>query len=200
MKTFTFFTLLFLVTMSLHAELKEVAVGADAPNFSLTGLDGKKHDLSQYRGKTVILEWINPGCPFVVGHYASGNIPGMQEKFTKDGVVWLTINSTRADHQDAKSPEEYAAIYAEWKSKPTAHLIDAGGATGKLYGARTTPHMFVISPDGKIAYDGAIDDDRSTNGGQNAKLNYVAQVVEEIKSGKAVSISTTKPYGCSVKY
>lgn len=186
--------------MSLNAELKEVAVGADAPNFSLTGLDGKKHDLSQYRGKTVILEWINPGCPFVVGHYASGNIPAMQEKYTKEGVVWLTINSTREDHPDFKSSDEYTAIYADWKSKPTAHLIDAGGTTGKLYGARTTPHMFVISPDGKIAYDGAIDDDRSTNGGQNAKLNYVAQVVDELKSGKAVSISTTKPYGCSVKY
>jgi hypothetical protein len=200
MKTFTFFTLFFLVAMSLNAELKDVAVGDDAPNFSLTGLDGKKHDLSQYRGKTVVLEWINPGCPFVVGHYASGNIPGMQEKYTKDGVIWLTINSTRDDHPEAKTPEVCRELYAEWKSKPTAHLLDPGGVTGKLYGARTTPHMYVISAEGKLVYNGAIDDDRSTNGGQNAKLNYVAQAVEELKASKSVSIATTKPYGCSVKY
>jgi hypothetical protein len=200
MKTFAVFSILLLVTMALHAELRDVAIGDDAPDFTLTGLDGKKYHLSQFRGKTIVLEWINPGCPFVVGQYSSGNMPGLQEKYTKEGIIWLTINSTREDHPEAKTDDECRAVYSEWKSKATAHLMDIGGNVGKLYGAKTTPHMFVIASDGKVAYNGAIDDDRSTNGGRNAKLNYVSQVIEELKAGKAVSIATTKPYGCSVKY
>ena len=200
MKTIAVFTLFLLVTMALHAELRDVAVGDDAPDFSLNGLDGKKYHLSQFRGKTIVLEWINPGCPFVVGQYSSGNMPGLQEKYTNEGIIWLTVNSTREDHPEAKTPDECKAMYSEWRSRATAHLMDAGGSVGKLYGAKTTPHMFVISSDGKIAYNGAIDDDRSTNGGRNAKLNYVSQAIEELKAGKPVSIGTTKPYGCSVKY
>jgi AhpC/TSA family protein len=200
MKTIAFFTFFFLVIMSLHAELKDVAVGDDAPDFSLTGLDGKKYHLSQFRGKTIVLEWINPGCPFSHAQYTSGNVPGLQEKYTKEGIIWLTINSTREDHPEAKTADECRAFYAESRAAATAHLVDIGGTVGKLYGAKTTPHMFVISSDGKIAYNGAIDDDRSTNGGRNAKLNYVAQALEELKAGKTVTITTTKPYGCSVKY
>jgi len=200
MKTIALFTLFSLVAMTLHAELKDVAAGDDAPDFTLTGLDGKQYNLSQYRGKTIVLEWMNPGCPFVVGHYTSGNIPALQEKYTKDGVIWLTVNSTRADHPEARTPDECREIFSEWKAKATAHLLDEGGNVGKLYGAKTTPHMIVIAPDGKIAYNGAIDDDRSTNGGRNANLNYVSQAIEELKAGKSVSIATTKPYGCSVKY
>lgn len=201
MKTISFITFIsFFFAMAIQAEPTSVAVGDKAPDFSLQDLDGKTYKLSDFKGKTVILEWINPGCPFVVGHYSSGNMPGLQEKLTKEGVIWLTINSTRADHPDAKMPEEFRELYKEWNSKATAHLIDKSGTVGKLYGAKTTPHMFIISDQGKVIYNGAIDDDRSTNGGRNAKLNYITQAVSELKSGSEVSISTTKPYGCSVKY
>jgi peroxiredoxin len=194
------FAFLSLFTMTLQAEPTDVTVGDEAPDFSLTSLDGSKYMLSQLRGKTVVLEWVNPGCPFVVGHYSNGNIPGLQEKYTKEGIVWLTINSTRSDHPDAKTPDEYRTIFAQWGSKATAHLMDAGGAVGKLYGAKTTPHMFIITPEGKIAYNGAIDDDRSTNGGRNAKVNYIIQGLTDLKAAQSVTFSTTKPYGCSVKY
>lgn len=200
MKSLMFIFSCSLIAIAIHAELNDVASGDEAPDFSLKALDGKTYKLSGFRGKIVVLEWTNPGCPFVVGHYSSGNMPSLQEKYTKQDIVWLTINSTRPDHPEARSPDECHEIYASWNSKATAHLIDADGSTGKLYGAKTTPHMFIVSTDGKVLYNGAIDDDRSTNGGRNAKMNYVALAIEEIKAGKTVTVTTTKPYGCSVKY
>ncbi len=177
-----------------------LASGDVAPDFTLTDINGASHKLSDFRGKTVVLEWINPGCPFVVGHYANGNMPKLQNKYTGEGVVWLTINSTRPDHPEAKTAAECKTILGDWKSSATANLMDGDRTVGKLYGAKTTPHMYIVTGDGKIAYNGAIDDDRSTDGGVNAKINYIAQALDELKAGKAVSTSTTKAYGCSVKY
>lgn len=177
-----------------------LTIGDAAPDFALTDINGIMHKLSDFKGKTVVLEWINVGCPFVVGHYANGNMPKLQKKYTDEGVVWLTINSTRPDHPEAHTAAECKTIFANWHSDATAHLMDESRTVGRLYDAKTTPHMFIIPSDGKIAYQGAIDDDRSTSGGANAKVNYVAQALDELKAGKPVSISNTKSYGCSVKY
>lgn len=190
--------LLILPFMTVSAN--PVGVGEAAPDFSLKDITGKTVKLSDLKGKTVVLEWTNPGCPFVVGHYANGNMPAVQAKYTGKGVVWLTINSTNAEHKDAKSPEEFQKIFTEWKSVASANLLDADGKVGQTYGAKTTPHMFIISADGSLAYNGAIDDDRSVNGGANAKINYVSVALDEVLAGKSVATSTTKPYGCSVKY
>lgn len=177
-----------------------VTVGEAAPDFALKDFTGKTVKLSDLKGKTVVLEWTNPGCPFVVGHYANGNMPAVQSKYTAKGVVWLTINSTNVNHKDHKSPEEYQKVFADWKASATGNLLDTDGTVGQLYGAKTTPHMYIISANGTLAYNGAIDDDRSVNGGANAKINYVSAALDEVLAGKAIETSVTKPYGCSVKY
>lgn len=178
------------------------SIGSVAPQFTLTDMAGKRVNLADYQGKIVVLEWTNPACPYVVGHYANGHMPGLQKKYTEMGVVWLTINSTNPQNSGAKSNEEYTQMYSDWKSGATAHLRDASGEVGKTYDAKTTPHMFVIDKEGKLAYAGAIDDDRSTNGGANAKVNYIDKAMEEllVEGKSSLSISETKPYGCSVKY
>jgi protein-disulfide isomerase len=191
-----FFLLLPFMTVSANP----ISVGDVAPDFSLKDVTGKTVKLSDLKGKTVVLEWTNPGCPFVVGHYANGNMQAVQAKYTAKGVIWLTINSTNASHKDAKSPEEFEKVFTEWKSSATANLLDADGTVGQTYGAKTTPHMFIISANGTLAYNGAIDDDRSVNGGANAKINYVSAALDEVLAGKTIETSVTKPYGCSVKY
>lgn len=190
--------LLLLPFMSVSAN--PVSVGDAAPDFSLKDLTGKTVKLSDLKGKTVVLEWTNTGCPFVIGHYSNGHMPALQAKYTSKGVVWLTINSTNASHKDAWSPEEFQKKFTEWKSAASANLRDADGMVGQTYGAKTTPHMFIISADGTLAYTGAIDDDRSVNGGANAKINYVSAALDELLSGKSVTTPITKSYGCSVKY
>jgi glutathione peroxidase-family protein len=185
---------------ALVASADPLTTGNAAPDFSLTDIDGVTHKLSDFKGKVVVLEWMNPGCPFVVGHYANGNMPKLQKKYTDDGVIWLTINSTRPDHPEAQTAEQCKKTFVAWHSAATANLMDEDRKIGHLYNAKTTPHMFIVSPDGNITYQGAIDDDRSTGGGANAKVNYVAQALDEMEAGKPVSISTTKSYGCSVKY
>ena len=138
------------------------AAGATAPDISVTDSNGKTHTVSQYRGKTVVLEWFNPGCPFVKKHYESGNMQKLQEEFTGKGVVWLTIDSSAPFRQGHLSPEEANAQITEWKMKPTALLLDPDGKAGQTYGAKTTPHMFVINPEGNVIYQGAIDSTRRT--------------------------------------
>ncbi len=198
----TLFTLLVIgfFAMTSNASADPI-VGAAAPAFTLQDLSGKSVDLAQYKGQIVVLEWINPFCPYSKGQYTTGNAQGLQKKYTDQGVVWLTINSTNASHANARTNEEFAALLVdEWKSTATAHLRDADGVVGKLYEARTTPHLYVIDAKGVLAYAGAIDDDRSADGGKNATINYVAQAIDELAAGKSVSIPETKPYGCSVKY
>lgn len=180
----------------------KVTVGEPAPDFTLTDITGKAHKLSDFKGKTVVLEWVNPECPFVVKHYEkSGNIPGLQKSATADGVIWLSINSGSKGAQGDFSPEQVAAWSKKTSAAPTAYFRDQDGKVGKLYGAKTTPHIYVITADGKLAYNGAIDSIRSSKPDDIAKAdNYLTAALAAVKAGKPVEKASTEPYGCSVKY
>ncbi len=179
-----------------------VEAGQPAPDFTLTDISGKTHKLSDFRGKTVVLEWVNPECPFVVKHYeSSGNIPAMQKAAAAEGVVWLSINSGKAGAQGDFEPAKVSTWSAKTGAAPAAYFRDSDGTVGKLYGAKTTPHMFVITAEGIVAYAGAIDSIRSTKAEDISKAtNYVAAALESVKAGQPVAKPMTEPYGCSVKY
>ena len=177
------------------------AVGTNAPDFSLTDSKGKTQSVSQYKGKYVVLEWFNPECPFVKKHYGSGNMQKLQEEFTAKGVVWLSIDSSAPGLEGNLTAEQANAKIAEWKTKQTALVLDPEGKAGRAYGAKNTPHMFVINPEGKIVYEGAIDSKATPNPSDIASsTNYVKVALEESLAGKTVSNANTRPYGCSVKY
>lgn len=174
--------------------LADLAVGQAAPTFSLTAVDGSTVSLDQFQGKTVVLEWMNPNCPFSLRH---SDEKTMQKIADRGGdVVFLAVNSTKASHQDFLKPADYAKFLGE-KSLTYPVLYDSDGKVGKAYGAKTTPHMYVIDPAGKIAYMGAIDDDPR---GGNAKVNYVVSALDALAAGKSPDPASTKPYGCTVKY
>jgi peroxiredoxin len=176
-------------------------VGSAAPDFSLTDSKGKTQTVSQYKGKYVVLEWFNPECPFVKKHYGSGNMQKLQEEFTAKGVVWLSVDSSAPGLEGNLTADQANAKIAEWKTKQTALLLDPEGKAGRTYGAKNTPHMFVINPEGKIIYEGAIDSKPSSNAADIASsTNYVKVALDESLGGKPVSNANTKPYGCSVKY
>lgn len=190
-----------LLVFSFQGFAGEIKLGEPAPNFKLKGADGKEYRLSNFKGKIVVLEWINYGCPFVKKHYNSGNMQALQKKYTEKGVIWLAICSSAPGKQGYYSPEEINKLKQEKKSHYTAYLIDEDGTVGHLYGAKTTPHMYIIDAQGKLVYMGAIDDKPST------KLetvpiarNYVAEVLDQLLSGKTFKPFMTTPYGCSVKY
>ena len=188
----------FVAVAAAHAN---ATVGLPAPGFALSDTNGKAVNLADYKGKTVVLEWHNPECPFVKKHYDSANMQGLQSKYTRDGVVWLSVSSTEPGHQDYKKPDVINALLKTSKASPTAYLMDESGSTGKSYGARTTPHMYVINPQGMLVYAGGIDDKRSANIADiKSAGNYVAAALDEMKAGKPVSVATSTPYGCSVKY
>ncbi len=189
---------LILAMIIFSGENKKVEVGGVVPDFSLNDLSGKVVKLSDFKGKIVVLEWTNPNCPFVQRVYREKIMTAVQKEFTEKGVVWLLINSTNPRHRDYREPAELKKIYEEWGAVYTAYLMDPDGKVGKMFDAKTTPHMFVIGKDGKLLYSGAIDDD--PRGEKKEKVNYVRNVLNEILSGKSVSVSVTKPYGCSVKY
>ena len=174
--------------------------GSAAPAFALTDLAGKAVNLADYRGRTVVLEWHNFGCPFVQKHYRSGNMQALQKKYGQD-VVWLAVNSTARTAFDYADPAAIASDLKRFDAQPARYLMDTPGEVGLAYGAKTTPHMFVIDAQGKVVYNGAIDDKRSTNA-DDVKIakNYVAAALDEIKAGKPVSTPSTTPYGCSVHY
>ena len=177
------------------------AVGTSAPDFSLTDSKGKTQSVSQYKGKYVVLEWFNPECPFVKKHYGSGNMQKLQTEFTSKGIVWLTIDSNAPGLEGNLTAEQANAKIAEWKTKQTALVLDPDGKAGRAYGAKNTPHMFVINPEGKIVYEGAIDSKATPNPSDIASsTNYVKVALEESLAGKTVSNANTRPYGCSVKY
>ena len=177
------------------------AVGAKAPEFSLPDAKGKTHQLADFKGKYVVLEWFNPECPFVKKHYGSDNMQKLQQEFTGKGVVWLTIDSNAPGTEGNLSPDAAQKILSSWKTHQTALLLDPDGKVGKAYGAKNTPQMFIIDPEGKVVYQGAIDSKASPNPGDiPASTNYVKAALEESLAGKPVSNPTTKPYGCSVKY
>jgi hypothetical protein len=182
------------------AAFANAPAGQSAPDFTVTDLSGKPVSLADYQGKTVVLEWHNFGCPFVQKHYRSGNMQALQKKYAGD-VVWLAVNSTTRTASDYTEPAKLAGQLRDFGAAPAKYLMDDPGAMGQAYGAKTTPHMFIIDPSGKVVYNGAIDDKRSTSleDVKTAK-NYVVAALDELKAGKPVSVSTTTPYGCSVKY
>jgi peroxiredoxin len=179
----------------------DVLPGQAAPAFAIKDTGGKLVSLADYKGKYVVLEWVNPNCPFVRKHYQSNNMQGLQGRYTAAGVVWLLIDSTSPAHSDFMDPAVLAAKLSAWHAAPTAILMDPQGQVGRMYGARTTPQMYVISPAGQVIYAGGIDDKRSTDPDDvKVATNYVALALDEARGGKPVSVATSRPYGCSVKY
>lgn len=176
-------------------------VGQPAPAFTATDSNGRQVSLADYKGKTVVLEWTNADCPFVQKHYQSGNIPKLQADARKDGVVWLTVNSGAAGKQGAVTGAEATRIMRAANASPSAYLLDGSGAIGQAYGAKTTPHMFVINPAGTLVYAGGIDSIPSADPADLGKAqNYVRLALADVKAGREVGTPSSKPYGCSVKY
>ncbi len=206
MRTLTFAALClgaaFCFTVSAQiTSSKQALIGQPAPDFTLQGGDGKSHSLSEYHGKFVVLEWTNPDCPFVHKFYDSGTMQKLQKEETAKGVVWLRINSGAPDAEGYQTPSDLTAYVKVHGVDATASLLDPTGKVGHMYGARTTPHMFVINPKGVLIYAGGIDDTPSTDPATLATAkNYVTAALDEAMAGKAVSTPTARPYGCSVKY
>ncbi|CAN5515279.1 thioredoxin family protein [soil metagenome] len=176
-------------------------VGDFAPLFSLPGADGKTHALADYQGKFIVLEWFNPGCPFVQKHYKSGNMQQLQKEFRGKDVAWLTIDSSAPGAQGYLTAEEAKEQMGEWKMGSTALLLDPDGKVGRKYHATNTPHMYIVNLEGELIYEGAIDSKASTDPADiKAATNYVRMALEEAMAGKPVSKAQTKAYGCSVKY
>lgn len=175
-------------------------VGQPAPDFTATDIHGKTHKLSDFKGKTVVLESYNLDCPYVKNHYKSGAMPELQKQMTGQGVVWLVVNSTAADNPSYRSPEKAKQEWAAQKMSATAWLDDSSGTIGKAYGMKTTPHMFVIDKQGKLVYSGAVDDRAATDGDPRTARNYVKEAVAKANSGEKLETAQTKPYGCGVKY
>lgn len=175
--------------------------GQPAPDFTLADSEGTQHKLSELKGKFVVLEWLNQDCPFVKKHYNSGNMQALQKEYTGKDVQWFTIISSAPGKQGHMTPPEAQAHRKAHASSPTAILFDEDGKTGRLYGAKVTPHMFVINPDGILVYAGAIDDRKSTDMADIAGAkNYVKQALDEAMSGQPVSAPTSVAYGCTIKY
>jgi peroxiredoxin len=180
---------------------QSAGVGKPAPMFELADSQGKRVKLADFKGKFVVLEWTNPGCPFVVKHYGSQNMQSLQKESLARNVVWLSISSTAPGHADYLAPGDLSAQYRQWGAMPTALLMDDSGQVGRAYGARTTPHMYLIDPQGVLVYAGGIDDKRSANPDDiKAAKNFVRVALNEALAGKPVSTPTAVPYGCSIKY
>jgi peroxiredoxin len=179
----------------------DAKIGEPAPAFTLTDTAGVTHNLSDFAGKTVVLEWTNHDCPFVKKHYNGENMQRQQADATADGVVWLVVNSSAEGKQGHVSPAQADQIQADWKAQQTAYLFDTDGTVGQAYGAKTTPHMYIIDPEGVLRYNGAIDSIPSANVADIGKAEqYVEIALAELAEGKTVSRPLTQPYGCSVKY
>ncbi len=176
-------------------------VGVAAPDFTGTDSNGQSLTLSKDRGKFVVLEWHNQGCPYTRKHYESGNMEELQREWTAKGVVWLTVISSAPGQEGYVTAPEENAYLKKMQAAPTAVILDPSGKIGQLYGAKTTPHMFIIDPSGKLIYNGAIDDHPTPDPGDiKDSRNYVSQALTEAMAGKQVSEPVTRPYGCSVKY
>jgi peroxiredoxin len=176
-------------------------VGEHAPDFTATDSNGQTHKLSEYAGKFVVLEWHNHGCPYTQKQYNSGNMQRLQRQWTSRGVIWLTVISSAPGQQGYMTAAEENTFLKQSNAAPTAVLLDPTGVVGRLYDAKTTPHMFIVDPHGNLIYNGAIDDKPTTDlADVNGAKNYVSQALNESLAGKPVSEPTTRPYGCSVKY
>lgn len=197
-KILAMFIGLFFVVTTASADL---TTGEMAPNFSLTSASGESVSLEDFKGQHVVLEWTNHQCPFVVKHYSEGNMQSLQQKWTSEGVVWLSIISSANGKQGHVSPEEALALTEEQDASPTAVLLDESGDVGRLYGAKTTPHMYVIDPDGTLVYQGAIDSIASFDVKDIPEAtNFVDMALAKSMAAEVIETHTTKPYGCSVKY
>lgn len=181
--------------------LANAVVGQPAPAFSVADASGKTVSLADYKGKTVVLEWVNPGCPYVRKHYDSANMQATQKGAAGQGVVWLAVNSTHPGHYDYRKPADMAAWMQSQKAAPTSTLMDSDGRIGRAYGARTTPHMYIVDARGTLVYAGGIDDKPSSNPADvKTAKNHVNAALADIAAGKPVAQAATRPYGCSVKY
>jgi peroxiredoxin len=181
--------------------LAEVEIGKPAPDFALPDTNGKTHSLADLKGKYVVLEWYQPDCPFVRKHYRSGNMQALQREYTAKGVVWLSIDSSAPGEQGNYPADKLNQFAARDGAARTALLLDPAGNVGRLYGAQTTPDMYIIDPSGNLVYKGAIDNKRSTDlEDVKTATNYVKSALDALLNGKPVPMSSTRPYGCSVKY
>ena len=190
-----------ILTLSAGAALAGVEVGQPAPDFSLPDTNGQTHQLSQYKGKWVVLEWYQPDCPFVKKHYGSGNMQALQKEFTAKGVVWLSIDSSAPGEEGNYPADKLNQIATSQGAARTALLLDPEGKVGHDYGAKTTPDMYIINPEGKLVYEGAIDSKPTTVVADiKTATNYVKVALDSSMTGKSVSQTVTRPYGCSVKY
>ena len=181
--------------------LQAAKVGEAAPAFTAVDSNGRQHSLADFKGRWVVLEWHNQGCPYVRKHYSSGNMQKLQREWTGKGVVWLTVISSAPGQQGHATGEQANAYVKAQNAAPTAVLLDPQGTMGMAYGARTTPHMYVISPEARLIYNGAIDDKPTTDVGDvPGATNYLSAALTQAMAGQPVTTATTKPYGCSVKY
>ena len=177
------------------------AIGQPAPAFTLTDTAGRTVSLADFKGKHVVLEWVNPGCPFVQKHYDAGNMQATQKGAAERGVVWLAINSTATSSRDYLAPAALASWMSKHQAGATATLMDVDGKAGRAYGARTTPHMYVIDPQGRLVYAGAIDSRPTANPADiRTATNYVNQALADALAGRPVATPVTQPYGCTIKY
>jgi len=198
MKSILFATAL---ALTAGAALAAATVGQAAPDFTAVDASGKAVKLADFKGRHVVLEWVNPGCPYVRRHYDSANMQGTQKEATSKGVVWLAVNSTAQDSGDYLAPAAMTQWMQSQKAAATATLMDADGLVGRAYGARTTPHMYIVNPAGTLVYAGAIDDQPRASLADTPKANnHVKVALAESLAGKAVSTPSTRAYGCSVKY
>jgi alkyl hydroperoxide reductase subunit AhpC len=200
-RKFTVLAAIAALTIAFAPSARSAQVGSQAPDFHGTDSNGKTQSLDQYRGKYVVLEWHNHDCPYTMKHYTSGNMQSLQKQWTAKGVVWLTIISSAPGEQGYVDASQENAYMKKMGAQPTAAVLDPKGEIGHLYGAKTTPNMFIIDPSGKLIYAGAIDDRPTTDASDipSAK-NYVSAALIEAMQGQPVQVAVTRPYGCSVKY
>ena len=189
------------VALSLSSARAAAVVGQPAPELSAPDTTGATRSLSAYRGRFVVLEWVNFECPFVGKHYGSGHMQKLQKDYTGKGVVWLSVNSSTAGSQGHYASDKVNALLKQKGAAPTAYLLDTAGTVGRAYGARTTPHMFIVDPQGTLIYAGGIDDTPSTDqADMKTAKNYVSTALDEALAGKPVTTASSQAYGCSVKY
>lgn len=197
----TLFTAIAAFLISAPLAFAAVDVGKPAPDFAVKDIAGKEVSISDLKGKIVVLEWTNPGCPFVKKYYSQGDMQQLQDTYTTKGVQWIRVNSSAEGKEGNQTVEEAQALVKDQKVAATATILDPDGTIGHLYDAKTTPHMFIIGKDGNIAYMGAIDSVRSPDPKDIAKAEpYVAEALDALLAGKAVKTPVTQPYGCGVKY
>lgn len=196
-----FAALISLFCTSVFAYEPVLKNGEKAPSFDVKDIEGQSQSLTSHAGKWVVLEWFNPGCPFVKKHYGSGNMQGLQKKWTSQGVVWISVNSSAPGKQGNLTQEQAKDFMTQSQGSPSAVILDPAGSLGHLYGAATTPHMYIINPQGILVYQGAIDSKSGTDPSEISQAeNYVDAALTESLAGDSVKTGQTNPYGCSVKY